>query len=63
MVEGIVRSELLRLIEAESIQVVDVLPGAEYQREHIPGAVNIPLRGLNQEATHVLDRSKPVAVY
>lgn len=63
MVEGIVRSELLRLIEAESVQVVDVLPEAEYQREHIPGAVNIPLRSLNQEATQVLDRSKPVAVY
>ncbi len=63
MVESIERSELLRLIEADAVQVVDVLPAAEYQREHIPGAVNIPLKSLSQETTRLLDRSKPVAVY
>ena len=63
MAEAIERTELLRLIEADAVQVVDVLPVAEYQREHIPGAVNIPLKSLNQETTQVLDRSKPVAVY
>ena len=63
MVEAIERAELMRLIEAESVQVVDVLPVAEYQQEHIPGAVNIPLKTLNRETTQLLDRSKPVAVY
>ena len=63
MVKGIDRSELLRLIGADSVQLVDVLPAAEYQGEHIPGAVNIPLKSLNQETTQVLDRAKPVAVY
>ena len=63
MVEAIERAELVRLIEADSVQVVDVLPVAEYQQEHIPGAVNIPLKTLNRETTQLLDRSKPVAVY
>ena len=63
MVKAIDRSELLRLIEADSVQLVDVLPAAEYQVEHIPGAVNIPLKRLNQETTQILDRAKPVAVY
>lgn len=63
MVEPIERSELLRLIEADAVQVVDVLPVGEYQQEHVPGAANIPLKSLNQETARVLDRTKPVAVY
>lgn len=63
MVKAVDRSELVWLIEADSVQLVDVLPGPEYQREHIPGAVSIPLKSLNQETTQVLDRAKPVAVY
>lgn len=63
MTEAIDRFRLLGLMEAGSVQVVDVLPEAEYQREHIPGAVNIALKNLNQETTQVLDRGKPVVVY
>ncbi len=57
------RVELLRLMEEESAQVVNVLPAGEYQRERIPGSINIPLKGLNEETTQVLSRSKPVVVY
>lgn len=57
------RVELLRLMEEESAQVVNVLPAGEYQRERIPGSINIPVKGLNEETTQVLSRSKPVVVY
>jgi rhodanese-related sulfurtransferase len=40
-----------------------VLPNEEYQDEHLPGAVNIPLKELNDETAAQLDRARPVIVY
>ena len=62
MVTNIDRTRLLDLIE-DGAQVVDVLPEGEYTAQHIPGAINIPLKGLDVEATAVLRRDKPVVVY
>ncbi len=62
MVANIDRAQLLELID-EGAQVVDVLPDAEYTAQHIPGAVNLPLRQLNAETAAVLRRDKPVVVY
>ena len=62
MVANIDRAELLELIDGGA-QVVDVLPDAEYIAQHIPGAINLPLRQLNPETTAVLRRDKPVVVY
>lgn len=63
MVTGIDRKELLRLIEADDAQVVDVLPEAEYTQAHIPGAVNIPLKELTANRVGILSVSRPVVVY
>lgn len=63
MVTGIDRNELLRLIEAEDAQIVDVLPELEYTEAHLPGAVNLPLKQLTAETAGVLDTSRPVVVY
>ncbi len=63
MVTPIDRTELLRLIDEEDAQIVDVLPEDEYRAEHIPGAINIPLRRLNADTVTVLRRDKPVVVY
>ena len=57
------RTELLRLIDEEDAQIVDVLPDGDYTPEHIPGAISIPLRRLNAETVTVLRRDKPVVVY
>ncbi len=62
MVTDIDRTRLLGLIE-DGAQVVDVLPEREYTAQHIPGAINIPLKRLDLEATAVLARDKPVVVY
>ena len=63
MVTNIDRAELLRLVEDEDAQVVDVLPDEKYSSAHIPGAVNIPLKLLDATTTSVLSRDKPVVVY
>jgi rhodanese-related sulfurtransferase len=44
-------------------QIVEVLPAEEYDDEHLPGAVNLPLRELDAERAAGLDRSRPVVVY
>ncbi len=62
MVTNIDRTRLLGLIE-DGARVVDVLPEREYTAQHIPGAINIPLKRLDLEATAVLRRDKPVVVY
>ena len=56
------RQQAQRLI-SEGAQVVEVLPHAEYEDEHPPGAINIPLKELDRERAHELDRSRPVVVY
>jgi rhodanese-related sulfurtransferase len=63
MVTNIDRAELLRVIEDEDAQIVEVLPEQEYSSAHIPGAVNIPLKLLDATTTSVLSRDKPVVVY
>jgi rhodanese-related sulfurtransferase len=47
----------------EGAQVVDVLPAREYGEDHIPGAVNLPLRRIETEARQVLDHARPIVVY
>jgi rhodanese-related sulfurtransferase len=48
---------------ARGAQVVDVLPAEEYQDDHLPGAIHLPLRRIETEARAVLDPSRPVIVY
>ena len=57
----IVRSEL-RVLTGQGAQLVEVLPAAEYDWAHLPGAVNLPLKELDAR-TEQLDRSRPVIVY
>ncbi len=55
--------EGVRRLVAEGAQLVDVLPAADYAEEHLPGAGNLPLRRLEEQATEVLDRHRAVVVY
>lgn len=56
------RDEVQRLV-AEGAQLVEVLPRPRYEEEHLPGAVSIPLKDLDQETARQLDRERPVIVY
>jgi rhodanese-related sulfurtransferase len=57
------RIELKRLLSEQAAQLVEVLPAAGYKDEHLPGAINIPLRELNEETTGRLDPTRPLIVY
>jgi rhodanese-related sulfurtransferase len=53
----------LRELLDHGAQLVEVLPAGEYADEHLPGAVNIPLKELDRESTAQLDRRRAVVVY
>ena len=53
---------LERLMD-DGAQLVEVLPAAEYAEEHLPGAINIPLKDLDSASADQLDLSKPIVVY
>ncbi len=57
------RNEVRTLLEQEGAQLVEVLPQAEYEDEHLPGAINIPLKTLDAESARRLERDRPVIVY
>jgi phage shock protein E len=59
---SVTRDEVRRLLEAGA-QLVEVLPGEEFDDEHLPGAINVPLKSLTAETSAQLDRSRPVIVY
>ena len=56
------RDDVQRLV-AEGAQLVEVLPHEEFEEEHLPGSVNIPLKTLDAETTRRLERDRPVIVY
>jgi len=56
------RKQVQTLIAADA-QLVEVLPCEEYEEEHLPGAINIPLKELNRETARQLERLQPVIVY
>jgi rhodanese-related sulfurtransferase len=57
------RDELQRLQGEEDAQLVEVLPADEFEDEHLPGAINIPLKQLDRGTTASLDPQRPVIVY
>jgi rhodanese-related sulfurtransferase len=55
--------EGVRRLKERGAQIVDVLPAREYSEDHLPGAINLPIRRIEAEADQVLDRRQPVVVY
>jgi rhodanese-related sulfurtransferase len=47
----------------DGAQLVEVLPADEFAEEHLPGAINIPLKELDADSTAQLDKSVPTIVY
>ncbi len=56
--------DLKAALEAgENVAVVDARPPEAYGAEHIPGAINIPHRGMSAETTANLDKSALIVSY
>jgi rhodanese-related sulfurtransferase len=62
MVEQVLYRRLRELLDGGA-QLVEVLPEPEYAEQHLPGAVNIPLKTLDADSTAQLDKTKAVVVY
>jgi len=60
---SVTREELQRLVAEEGARVVEVLPREDYDFEHIAGAINIPLKELDDAAASALAKDAPVVVY
>jgi len=52
----------LRQLTGQGAQLVEVLPAEEYAWAHLPGAISLPLKELDERAGE-LDRSRPVITY
>jgi rhodanese-related sulfurtransferase len=63
MPTSIDRDTVQRLLAEEAAQLVEVLPAKEFSEEHLTGALNIPLKELDERAPRELDRERPVIVY
>lgn len=46
----------------DGAQLVEVLGAEEFEKEHLPEAINIPLRKIENQAES-LDKNAPVIVY
>ncbi len=56
------RSRVREMVQAGA-QLVEVLARREYDEEHLPGAISLPLRELNRVTAGQLDKSRPIIVY
>jgi phage shock protein E len=54
---------MLQRLVADGAQLVEVLPPNEYEEEHLPGAVSLPLRQLTPETASTLRKNIPVITY
>ena len=56
------RNDVEHLV-ASGAQLVEVLPAAEYNEAHLPGAINIPLKKLDKQSAQQIDPTHPIIVY
>ena len=57
-------SDLFQLLEESSDYVIlDARKKFAYQKEHIPTAINLPHRQMNEESTEAFDKSKIYVCY
>ena len=53
----------VQLLLQQGAQLVEVLPEDEYEDEHLPGAINIPLKAIDADSVLRLDRDRPMIAY
>jgi len=62
MAPHIDRDRLQELV-AGGAQLIEVLPAKEYEEDHLPGAISVPLKKLDRDALATLDPNRPIIVY
>ena len=64
MAAKVTADEVRELVEGGG-QLLEVLPREEYEEQHLPGAISLPLKELDADAVAVagLNRDKAAIVY
>ncbi|HUP32461.1 MAG TPA: rhodanese-like domain-containing protein [Gaiellaceae bacterium] len=62
MPKTIALDEAQRLI-AEGAQILDVMSRSAYEESHLPGAIHVSLKELDEQSVRRLDRGRPVITY
>jgi rhodanese-related sulfurtransferase len=63
MASSVDREQVRKLLRDEA-QLVETLPVEEYRDQHLPGAIHLPLRHIEDpERRRALDPARPVIVY
>ena len=63
LIHKIVGRDQVQRLMREGAQIVEVLPREDYEQEHLPGAINIPLKELDPKAASSLRKDRPIVVY
>jgi rhodanese-related sulfurtransferase len=58
-----VTAEQVRELVDGGGQLLEVLPHEEYEEQHLPGAISLPLKELDADAVAGLNRYKAAIVY
>jgi rhodanese-related sulfurtransferase len=61
--KAITKDELKDKLEKGNIQLIEVLEEEEYNKAHIKGAVNIPLKKIGTEAKQKYNTDDEIVVY
>ena len=56
------REDVQRLLR-KGARLVEVLPKKEFDAQHLPGAIHVPLREIDARIRASLDPKRPVVVY
>lgn len=64
MVKQITRDELIKMMNSgKKFTLIDVLPKDSYFREHIQGAISLPLDDIEEKAAKVLKKDDLIVTY
>ena len=64
MVTKLNRNELMEMIKSgEKFKLVDVLPKESYEKEHLKGAISLPLAEIEKEAAQVFKKDDLIVTY
>jgi rhodanese-related sulfurtransferase len=66
--EAVCRTKSTTVYEVQALidrgaQLVEVLGPEEFEEDHLPGAINLPLRKIEMQAGRQLEPTSPVLVY
>lgn len=64
MINKITRDELMKMVSSgQKFKLVDVLDKEHFQKEHIKGAISLPVNEIEKKAAKILKKSETIVVY